>query len=151
MLSGNSDTPCAMSGTTKHATSVNMPLLRLRNSEGKFTMSRTRARIQILLQAQKLHIYGSGTFGAFGQCLKPPGASRGLATARGSARHPEGGCEVRKQIRRSQKEAVSPTSSWTERERERESERERERARESERARERAIYTSTRACLRTSA
>ena len=28
-------------------------------------VSRSRARTQVLLQARKLHVYGSGTFGAF--------------------------------------------------------------------------------------
>ena len=45
---------------------VNMPLLRLQSSEGKFTnVSRNRACTQVLLQAWKLHVYRSGTFGAF--------------------------------------------------------------------------------------
>ena len=52
-------------GGTKRATSVTMPLLRLQSSEGKFNVSRNRARTQVLLQARTLHVYGSGTFSAF--------------------------------------------------------------------------------------
>ena len=55
-----------LSGGTRRATSANTPLLRLQSSEGKFTMSREyRARTQALLQARKLHVYRSGTSGAF--------------------------------------------------------------------------------------
>ena len=31
----------------------------------KFNVSRNRAHAQVLLQAQKLHVYGNGTCGAF--------------------------------------------------------------------------------------
>ena len=49
-----------MPGGTKHATSLNMPLLRLQSSEGKFTMSR-----EIEPHLRKWRVYRSGTFGAF--------------------------------------------------------------------------------------
>ena len=52
-----------ISGGTKRATSVDMPLLRLQSSEGKLTSREYRARTQVLLQARKLHVYGSGMFG----------------------------------------------------------------------------------------
>ena len=48
------------SGGTKRATRVNMPLLRLQSSEGKFTMSR---EIEPVRRSFRRH--GSGTFGAF--------------------------------------------------------------------------------------
>ena len=44
----------------EHATSVPAEC-----GGGIHNISRNRARTQVLLQAQKLHIYGSGTFGAF--------------------------------------------------------------------------------------
>ena len=43
--------------------------LRSQSSEGKFSVSRNRARTQVLLQAQKLHVNGSGTLGAFWSIL----------------------------------------------------------------------------------
>ena len=56
------------SGGTKRATSTNMPPLRLQSSEGKFTMS-LEIETVVLLQAQKLHVYGSGTLGAFWEMM----------------------------------------------------------------------------------
>ena len=56
-------------GGTKRATSINMSPLHLQRFGGEIhNVSRNRARAQILLQAQKLHVQGSGTFGAFGSC-----------------------------------------------------------------------------------
>ena len=65
------EAPTVISGGTKRATSINMPRLRLQSSEGKFTTSREFEPVlpQVLPQAQKLHIHGSGTFGAFGLSL----------------------------------------------------------------------------------
>ena len=55
-----------LSGGTKRATSVNMSLLRMQSSEGEIhNILRNRARAQVLLQARKLHVWGSGAYGAF--------------------------------------------------------------------------------------
>ena len=67
----------SLSGGTKRATSVNIPLLRLQ----EIYVSRNRARTQVLLQAQKLHAYGSGTFGAFWPCLFLPPLPRAVTSS----------------------------------------------------------------------
>ena len=54
------------SGGTKRATSVNMPHLRLQSADATIHhFSRNQTRTQVLPQAWKLHVYRSGTFGAF--------------------------------------------------------------------------------------
>ena len=66
---GNGCSSCGLSGSTKraeHATSAPAEFGgEIRN------VSRNRASTQFLLQAQKLHVYGGGTFDAFSSCVHP--------------------------------------------------------------------------------
>ena len=68
-------------GGTKRATSENMPPSAPAELGGEIhNVSRNRARTQVLLQARKLHVYGSGTFGAFWTIIhRPPkgGSAKG--------------------------------------------------------------------------
>ena len=60
------------SGGIKRATSVNMLLLRLQSSEGNFTMSREIEPVRrSFCRRRKLHVYGTGTFGAFWSLTLP--------------------------------------------------------------------------------
>ena len=55
-----------MSNIINQATSFNMLTSAPAELGGKIrSVSRNQARTQVLLQAQKLHVYGSGTFGSF--------------------------------------------------------------------------------------
>ena len=60
--------PGPMPGSTKRATSVqHATSAPAENGGGMHNVSRNRARTQVPLQARKLHVYGSGAFGAFWQ------------------------------------------------------------------------------------
>ena len=66
------------SGGTKRATSVNLTTSAPAELGGEIhNISRSRARTQVLLQARKLHVCGSGTFGA----LWWPGWGGGLPSS----------------------------------------------------------------------
>ena len=104
----------ARSGGTKRATSVNVPLLRLRSSEGKFTMSREMKPVRrSFCRHGSCTITGSGTSGAFWPELgsgcsrstraagRTHGARRGRAGPRRGRRlgagDAPGGSKIRKQ------------------------------------------------------
>ena len=64
-----------LAGGTKRATSVNEHTTSAPAELGGeiHIVSRNRARTQVLLQARKLHVYGSGTSGAFWPCCSADG------------------------------------------------------------------------------